>query len=159
MGKRGKPPAPTALKLVRGDRRSRVNRNEPIPPPADPAAPSWLTADALVVWKRLAPSLERSGVLTVWDVDVFAGFCTAVALRGEAERHIQEEGAVVEAPVFNKNGDITGHRLQRNQWLLVAKQAFDEVSRSGARFGLTPSDRAQINLGTNTEAEDDLLTG
>lgn len=159
MGKRGPAPAPTALRLVRGDRKSRINRAAPIPPPTDPTPPSWLGRDALAIWKRLAPSLEKSDVLTAWDVDNFAGFCTAVALRAEAEGHLQEEGAVVEAPVFNKNGDITGHRLQRNQWLLVAKQASDEVARVGGRFGLTPSDRAQINLGGEAEGEDDLLTG
>lgn len=159
MGKRGPAPAPTALRLVRGDRKSRINRNEPLPPETDPRPPSWLGRDALAVWKRLAPSLEKAGVLKAWDVDNFAAFCTAVTLRAEAEGHLQEEGAVVEAPVFNKNGDITGHRLQRNQWLLVAKQAGDEVASRGARYGLTPADRAQINLGGEAEKEDDLLTG
>lgn len=158
MGKRGPAPAPTGLRLVRGDRKSRVNRNAPIPPPTDPRPPSWLSRDALDVWKRLATSLEKRECLSAWDVDNFAGFCTAVALRAEAELHLQEEGAVVEAPVYDKNGKHVGSRLQRNQWLLVAKQAADEVARVGARFGLTPSDRAQINLG-DAEAEDDLLTG
>lgn len=145
MGKRGPAKTPTSLALVRGQRADRINKNEPLPD-GDAQPPEWLEPAALAAWKALAPSLIRQRVLTAWDAEAFAGFCTAVARRADAERHLQEEGAVVEAPVYNKNGDLVGHRDQRNQWLLVQKQAVDEIARIGGRFGLTPSDRAQLDL-------------
>lgn len=159
MGSRGTKPGPTALKLVKGVKPGRVNRSEPIPVDADRCPP--LSDDAMEHWDRLAPELRRQGVLKANDVEAFGRFCTALADWWTARAHIDSEGAVVEAPVFNKNGDITGHRLQRNQWWLVAKDADDALLRLGARFGMTPSDRSQLKVGgdATSDASADLLTG
>lgn len=146
-GNKGRPAKPTALKLVDGTRKDRVNRSEPQPDlPVEP--PPWLVDDvALAVWDRLAPELEAKGVLTGWDVQAFAEWCAAVATIAEAERHLAEEGHVVEAPVFDRNGVPTGTRTVRNEWSRVWKDALEVAARRAAKFGLTPSDRAGISVG------------
>lgn len=160
MGRRGPAPKPTNLRLLHGDRKDRVNATEPKPAARAIDPPAWLPADALRIWREYAPDLKAKGVLTAWDVEAFGAFCDAAARRREAVTVLDSEGEVVELPVFNKNGDLTGHRRGRNPWLLVLNQADAQVQRWGARFGLTPSDRAQLTGGDGRrDPKEDLLSG
>lgn len=147
MGKRGPAPKPTALRVLHGDRKDRINTAEPTPDEDDVLAPDWLPEDALELWRALAPGLVAKRVLTGWDTEAFAAWCDAAARRRRAAAELERSGEVVEAPVFNKNGDITGHRLTKSPWLAVLNEADAQVQRYGARFGLTPSDRAQLKIG------------
>ncbi|MEU2450067.1 phage terminase small subunit P27 family [Streptomyces sp. NPDC012765] len=147
MGRRGPAPKPTALRVLHGDRADRINRDEPRPSELGIEAPDWLSDPALEVWETLAGDLVDKGVLTAWDVEAFANWCDAVARRRDAAGHVAEEGAVTEQPVFNKNGEQTGVRLAKSAWLLALDAADAQVQRYGARFGLTPSDRAQLKIG------------
>lgn len=151
MGKRGPAPKPTGLRVLHGDRKDRINTDEPAPGVLDVDPPAWLSAAALEVWHHLAEDLAVKGVLTAWDTEAYACWCDAVARRREAAERVAEEGAVVEHPVYNKNGDLTGHRLGKNPWLLALDAADAQVQRYGARFGLTPSDRAQLKIGAAGE--------
>lgn len=160
MGKRGPRPAPTALKLLRGTRADRINDNEPVPSAVDVLPPDWLAEDALAIWREYAPDLIRKGVLTAWDVETFGACCDAAARRRAAATHLAREGEVVDVPVFDKNGKQTGIRRGRNPWLLVLNQADAQLQRWAARFGLTPSDRAQLAGGDGRrDPVEDLLTG
>lgn len=144
MGKRGPAGKPTELRVLHRDRKDRINTDEPKPSALEVEPPAWLDDAALQVWEDFAPDLVAKKVLTGWDTEAFACWCDAVVRRRTAAEHLREEGEVVEHPVFNKNGDITGHRSGKNPWLLVLDGADAQVQRYGARFGLTPSDRAQI---------------
>lgn len=146
MGKRGPAGKPTALRVLHGDRKDRINTDEPQPDAGDVAPPDWLGDRALDVWDAYAPELEAKRVLTPWDVEAFANWCDAVARRRDAAEHVDEEGAVVELNVFNKNGELTGTRRAKNPWLLALDAADAQVQRYGARFGLTPSDRAGLKI-------------
>jgi P27 family predicted phage terminase small subunit len=148
VGERGPAPAPTNLRILRGDRKDRVNQNEPKPnTDVDIVAPSWLTQRAKNVWKRYAPDLQRTGVLTAWDVEAFAIWCDSVVRRRDAVDELRKGGSVIELPVYNKNGELTGTRMAKSPWTLVLREADGMVMRYGARFGLTPSDRAQLHMG------------
>jgi len=147
MGKRGPAPKPPPLRVLHGDRKDRINTAEPIPSAGEVAPPQWLSAEAVAVWECYAPDLEAKGVLTPWDVEAFACWCDAVVRRRRAAQALAEQGEVVELPVFNKNGELTGHRLGKNPWTLVLNEADAQVQRYGARFGLTPSDRSQLSIG------------
>ncbi|GGN47282.1 phage terminase small subunit P27 family [Streptomyces fuscichromogenes] len=146
MGKRGPAGKPTALRVLHGDRKDRINDAEPQPDAGDITAPDWLGEQALAVWDAYAPDLEAKRVLTPWDCEAFANWCDAVARRRDAAEHVETEGAVVELNVFNKNGDLTGTRRAKNPWLLALDAADAQVQRYGARFGLTPSDRASLKI-------------
>lgn len=161
MGKRGPAKTPSNIAYLHGARADRINDAEPVPSELDIVAPSWLPAPARTVWKAYAPDLIRKKVLTAWDVEIFAAWCDAAARRRRAVRKVSRDGEVIELPVFNKNGEITGHRLGKNPWLLVLSEADAQVQRYGARFGLTPSDRADLKIADDGDADedDDLLTG
>lgn len=161
MGDRGPAGAPTKLRILRGDRKDRINTNEPQPSPgAEVEPPAWLTQRAKNVWAKLAPDMQRTGVLTAWDCEAFGAFCDAVIRRRDAVAALRKEGAIVELPVFDKNGKLSGHRRAKNPWCFVLNEADGHFRYYAARFGLTPSDRAQLHMGEAPSGEkDDLLSG
>lgn len=160
MGKRGPAGKPTELRILHGDRADRINTNEPKPDALEVAPPEWLAGEALEVWHHLAADLKAKKVLTAWDVEAYATWCDAVARRRTAVRKLREQGEVIELPVFNKNGEHTGDRVGKNPWTLVLNEADAQVQKYGARFGLTPSDRAALTIGDGDRDDDaDLLTG
>jgi P27 family predicted phage terminase small subunit len=160
VGKRGPAPKPTPLRLLHGDRADRINDAEPVPAAVDIKIPTWLPASARTIWRAYAPDLQRKGVLTAWDVEAFAIFCDAAARRRKAVKELRARGEVVEVPILNLQGDLVGHRLQKNPWTLVLNEADGQVQRYGARFGLTPSDRSQLRIGGggHRDPTEDLLT-
>ena len=158
MGKRGPAPKPTNLRVLHGDRKDRINTNEPQPARVPVSPPDGLSEDAAAVWGALAPDLERAGLLLLWDVTEFATYCDAEARHRRAAEALDREGEVVASPVFNKNGEVTGERLGKNPWMLVWESTAALKSRIAAKYALTPSDRSQFSL-PEGESGDDLLTG
>jgi P27 family predicted phage terminase small subunit len=153
-------PAPTALKVVKGTRRDRINHLEPVPDASEVIAPAWLEGEALAHWNRLVPDLVAKRVMTSWDVPVFAVLCEAHRQWIEAQRHLDADGVLVEAPVFDRNGKQTGTRSVRSPWWFVQKDCNDLLLRVGGKFGLNPVDRAQLKIDTGHRFDgEDLLTG
>lgn len=137
MGRRGPAKQPAALAVARGETRpSRVNLDAPTPPPAPALPPEYLDLDGLGVWRRLAPSLEARGILTVWDVDAFGAYCTAVVHHRRAVQEVNEAGILLgRGAAFRKHPAL---QIVRDQAALIITL--------GARFGLTPADRSSIRL-------------
>lgn len=146
MGKRGPAPAPTALKVVRGTRESRVNRAEPKPDVAEVVAPDWLPVRARQVWDRLAPDLVRKGVLTSWDVDAFADFCAVVVVNRDALADIDENGTNCTTVDRELRDGTIIYRLSKNPSWQVARESTALITTLGGRFGLNPSDRSQLQV-------------
>lgn len=140
MGKRGPAPAPTALKLVKGERRSRINENEPKPSTRStpPACPQWLRPEARRVWKRLAPDLRRRGVLTEWDREAFAVYCEAVVHHRQACEILDASAVIIRGAQGN---------LVKNPLLQVIRDQAAIIRAFSQEFGLTPSARSTIKVG------------
>lgn len=82
MGARGPAPSPAKLRLLKGDGRSRDAdgrkvRPQPTAVPGAPDAPPWLSDEGRWLWDRVAPELERMGVLGRLDVASLAAACDA----------------------------------------------------------------------------------
>lgn len=146
MGKRGPAPQPTALKLLAGVKPSRVNSGEPLPASGDVEPPSWLPSDALAVWRRLAPDLTRQGVLTPWDCDLFADYCCMVEINRAALEDLAVNGASVMALDRVLADGTVSYRLTRNPQWQVARESASLLVTLAGRFGLSPSDRAQLHV-------------
>jgi P27 family predicted phage terminase small subunit len=145
IGGQGRPSKPTALKILEGDRPSRINTSEPAPAEVEIRVPSWLSPKAKRVWRALAPDLKHRGVLTFWDAELFAQWCHAAVRAREAAAHIAREGEVV----TTARGEV-----KKSPRFQVWRDSTDVMLRIGARFGLSPSDRSQLTL---PEVDDDWL--
>ncbi|OXM63134.1 phage terminase small subunit P27 family [Amycolatopsis vastitatis] len=136
MGKRGPDPKPTALRILHGDRKDRINDEEPVPPTAEIESPDWASEQAREIWARLAPGLESRGVLTAWDTDAFLVLCEALARYRAATQLVNGSALLVQG----------GSGLMKNPALVVQAEAERTFLTYASRFGLTPSDRASIKV-------------
>ena len=138
---RGRKPEPSALKILRGlPGKRKVSEDEPTPPPlTDAQPPDWLADDAQAEWKRLAPMLERLGVLTETDTGALTAYCEAWATWKGATQKIRQFGMVLTTkekggfPVVSPYVKIAHNALMHMRALLV-------------EFGMTPSSRARVHV-------------
>jgi phage terminase small subunit len=120
----GPRPQPTALKLLRGARKSRLNPAEPQPPPGPVDMPAGLSAGARQVWQTLAPVCLVMRTLSPADVTVFARLC--------------ELEAAWNALIAKKH---TRH-FRVSEMLALAR----ELRPYSAQFGLEPTSRARLRV-------------
>lgn len=150
----GRPPKPTALKILHGDDKKnpgRINRDEPKPNGGKIEPTEPLNRDAREVWDRLAPDLARQGVLTAWDCDAFTQYCLAIAQYREATAGLEETGLVIRG--------LVGSMTRSPYWALMMDAQRNALLLAG-RFGLTPADRTKIHVGgEQREPGADLLSG
>ncbi len=90
-----RPPKAQQLRLLRGDRRSRLNLAEPKPKPIPPKPPAWLSPAARVVWDDLERELEAIGLTSSADGAALAILSTAIVTHAEACRLVDAEGVLV----------------------------------------------------------------
>ena len=150
MGVRGqgRPAKPTALKVLHGDRRDRINTQEPAPMAGVVEPPGWLDDPAQRYWRRLAPDLADKGVLTAWDAEAFAVWCDAAARHAEAAQQVHREGLIVPGAA----GGVV-----KNPACQLVRDYAQIMSVQAARFGLTPSDRSQLKVERSSAAPADRL--
>lgn len=149
MGARGPLPKPTALKVLEGNPGKRpLNRAEPKPRPVAPKCPAWLLLEAKREWRRVAPELERLGLLTVVDGTALAGYCQAYARWREAEAALSEHGLTFATD--------KGYVCVRPE-VAIAQRSLQLVKGFCAEFGLTPSSRGRMTLPEVDDGGDDLL--
>jgi phage terminase small subunit len=75
----GRPPKPTALKILQGNPGKRpLPKDEPTPPAGEVVRPRMDRRSA-AVWDRYAPMVQAMGLLTPVDVPAFAILCALIA--------------------------------------------------------------------------------
>ena len=122
---RGRPRTPTALRILRGNPGHRtLPKGEP-QPKAGAHPPPWLSVAARKEWDRLAPMLERLGVLTEADADALGQLCAARA-------------------VF---------QYQLREFGKFSTELWRAMQAAEAKFGLTPADRARLSVPKGDESE------
>ena len=133
---KGRKPKPTELKKLAGNPGRRpLNENEAKIREGKPRCPSHLNDFAKRVWKRVAPLLYESGLLTLIDQDTLAAFCIEVGRSIEAELVVRETSSVIR----NSNGNLIV-----NPWIRIGDRARDAYIRIGAEFGMSPSERSRL---------------
>lgn len=148
MTKPGPQPTPTHLKIVRGNRKDRINFNEPKPKKAKPICPEWLSEQAKQIWERTASQLEMMNLLYEADQDILAAYSNAVATYILASKMVDETGILVEG---RRDGMVTNPavRIQRDSATLIKQLA--------GELGLTPSARTRLKAEENDDQENDIL--
>lgn len=131
---------PTALKIAEGTfRADRANPNEPKPKPVAPKCPDWLAPEAKKEWRKLAPVLERLGILTEIDGNTLAAYCETVAQVKAASIALRD--LPFEHPNYRKVA-------------VTLEKARDAMRHLGAELGLSPASRGRLNV-AEPEEEDD----
>ena len=152
MGRRGPPPTPTHLRMLRGNPGKRpVNKREPQPGKDLPRCPAWLSDEAKKVWRRMVPALKRMGILTVVDGDALAAYCQTYARWKGAEEFIQQHGEVY--PIRDENGRVK--YMQQFPQVAIARHNLQLLKSYQQEFGLTPSARTRIEVGKPDQYADD----
>ncbi len=134
----GRPPKPTALKLVEGNKGKRaISSHEPDPEYLnDLTPPARLPDAAKEIWNEIAPALRAAKVLTKLDVHALSMGCIALA---QYYQSVQETGGdlVVET---SKGGK------QINQMVIAQSMFYKQVQGIFAQFGLSPAARTRIAI-------------
>lgn len=137
---------PTALKILEGNPGKRaLNKNEPKPEPVAPKCPAWLDLEAKREWKRMAPQLERLGLLTIIDGAVLAGYCQAYAEFRKATEELKVHGRVH----YTDNGYPT----PRPEVAMLQK-SLQLIRAFCSEFGLSPSSRGRMTVPGKDEKDD-----
>lgn len=150
----GRPPKPTALKLVEGNKGKRaINSSEPDPAYLnDLTPPAWLSPAAAEVWNEVAPKLRAAKVLTELDVQALAMGCVAIAQYRRSVGQVGDD--LVKAQ--HKETDLgepvaVGEHV--NPWLIVQSMTYKQAMGIFQQFGLTPAARSRIAI----NPQDDLF--
>jgi P27 family predicted phage terminase small subunit len=152
MGRRGPAPKPTQLRVLeglsKGGRSAVAHRsvpaNEP-QPAAGAACPPWLPAEAKAYWRKLAPRLLRTHLLTELDAEALGNLCLVLAQLKAAQAVLDAKGFTVTTP--------SGYKQQRPE-VAIVKASLYLARQYFAEFGMTPSARARISLPDEGGEED-----
>lgn len=151
---RGRKPKPTKLKVLEGNPGKRPLKKHPQPEPTAPTCPSWLSPPAKTEWRRIAPELERLGLLSRLDRTALAGYCqnlATVKIATQAiNQHYREYGKLT-TTYTNKGGATNEIPIPE---LRIARDAWNLVHRFESEFGLTPSSRERLNLPEQQEVDE-----
>lgn len=142
MGKAvGPAPTPTALKKLKGERKDRINHDEPQPDIGKPDRPQLLSTEAKREWNRIAGELARIGVLALVDRATLAAYCEAWAEWARLTKETQQIVANGEQYITGANGVFYAHPTFK-----LRDQANSYFLKCAAELGLTPSARSRIKV-------------
>lgn len=155
MGSRGPAPAPTKVKLLRGETRpSRVNYREPLPSSKLPTMPADMDPAAKVVWRRVIRTMGKTGVIRESDLDTVRCYCEAVARYTEAARLYAATGPLVrgqrrvltaDRAEGEEPAEVEVYLVKNPLWQIV-REASEQVRLYAREFGLSASSRAGIHI-------------
>lgn len=134
----GRPPKPSALKLVAGNPGKRAtNAAEPEPMLLnDLKPPKHLSARSAAVWKEVAPMLRRLQVLTEADVIALEMLCDQVADYRHARKQ-RGDDFVVKSPRGSE---------MLSQWMVSAQMASKRAESFMSKFGMDPVSRSKVMI-------------
>jgi len=148
--KPGPRPKPTALKIAKGEKKNRINFDEPkFAAEDDKTPPPELNDLAVKEWARLFPELTKSGALRITDRQTFAAYCYAYSMWSSSTQTINNwpplkykvkgKLMVIASCFLTPKGTV--------QRIPAVKDAMDwgeKMTRIARELGLTPSSRSGI---------------
>lgn len=142
----GRKPKPTALRLLDGDRKDRINEHEPIPRGLPPVCPEDASADVRSIWDYTVRELDHMGLAFACDRDALRAYCEAVATHRKASAILARSAVLVKGQKGN---------MVRNPAVGLQRDAANTLRLFAVEFGLTPSARSRIEHRADDDAADD----
>jgi P27 family predicted phage terminase small subunit len=145
----GRPPKPSALKLVAGNPGKRAaNKQEPDPKYLqDLTAPVWLPSAAKEVWDDVAPKLATAKLLTEIDVMMLCKLCIAEAQYRYAVLQTGTGEDLLACKTEEKEG---GEKVEAgkyiNPWSLIQSMTFKQQMTVLREFGMSPAARSRVQI-------------
>lgn len=144
----GRPPVPTAIKLVRGNPGCRpINQDEPKPPQADLTPPAVLDGLALEKWTEMTALLSGMGVFTQADRHPLMRYCMMFDQWAALEKHCKEHGST--------QITSTGYS-QVTAEATLAKSLRKELLEIERQFGMTPASRSSMKVSSASAPQNPL---
>ena len=139
---------PTKLKVIEGNRSKRpLPKNEPKPRPDIPDIPKDIDTRAKKVWKELAPKLNKLGLLTETDGDMFAALCQQRSRLDYIHRQLKKRDNKTLIQEDDKG-------IQKaSPYVVMEKQYYTIFRLYAAEFGLTPRGRTGLAVGSDRADE------
>lgn len=134
MGSRGRAPRPLELVKVLGNPgHIKIDKNTPKFVPVVPPCPDYIDDIGRAEWIRLAPQLERLGLLTSADFAAFACYCVSYSM-------------LVASSVALSDGILVNQYGQQRAEIGIRNNAMKSIKDFAIQFGFTPSARGRIEL-------------
>jgi len=134
----GRPPKPTAEKLLNGNPGRRPISDDEPQFDGVPVMPDWLDYYAQELWELVVSDLVTAGVAKSVDGPALAGMCMWWGIWRKFDQLIQE-------------GDLEYKTVCR------AAMGWKQFSAIASKFGMTPSDRVRLKVSDKPPEEDDPL--
>jgi P27 family predicted phage terminase small subunit len=132
---RGRKPTPTAIKLLKGYRRDRVNSDEPPATPARPDVPPGLDAVGRQQFARVCDLLEPLRILSKADGPIVALYAHHFSRWRAAEAQVRKLGLLLDG--------ARGTKIA-NPAVRIAHEAAAAMARLLVELGMSPSARSRI---------------
>lgn len=145
----GPAPEPAAIKELKGNPGKRPIKVEIQPTKGAPVPPADLKGEAFAEWARIVPELEKVGILCTIDRAYLVAYVEAWSAFCEARESLHTEGATI----MGRDGGKV-----RNPAAVVMKDSLDMMLKFGAKFGLSPADRARLAKAPEPEGSKDDAT-
>ena len=142
MGRHSKP---NSLKILDGDRKDRINLDEPRSPEGLPEPPDWLDELGREAYLRVAGLLAEMKLAHRADADSLAIYAQNFSIWRQASETIADEGFLLTTATTTK-----AHPL-----FPVVNESQRTMTRILASFGLNPTARASLRV--DPAGEDEFL--
>ncbi len=120
-------------------------KGEPEADLLEPEMPADLVGDAAIAWNEMTGYIRKMGILSKSDTHILGMYCRAYGDYMKCQRMTDDKGIV---------SSIKG-QLKRNPFDHAKRDYYNLMMRILARFGLSPSDRAGIDMSSAADESQD----
>lgn len=142
MGERGPKGKPTNLRVLHGDRKDRINTDEPQPPDGLPELPDDASDEVREIWDYTLGVLEPMKLASPADRDALICYCEAVATHRRCSRILAKSNVLIQP----RGRGSQQPALVRNPVVAMQRDAALTIRAFAREFGLTPSARSDIHM-------------
>ena len=141
---RGPAPKPVELKVIEGNPGKRQLPRSPKYAPLTEHPPDWLSTEARAEWRRLMREFDRVALAKRPDRASMIALCSWWDIYVRASKDITASGlTLVETHTIRGKSQT---RTYPNPNIKTARDAMSQLLPLWQRFGMTPADRARLDM-------------